>query len=121
MEHLILKFDGYQIAERMLEGVMFAYKVEYNPEDILARGLVVGENITFTQQALHESDKKFLKRHRMNEADILNDMHSYISRSNFEYAIESFWEMLDSPEIIGSQTQNAREKFLDEAMNKLYS
>lgn len=121
MEYLILKFDGYHIAERALEGLMVPYKVEYDPKSILVNGLILGKNISFTQQALDKNDKAFIKRQRMNEAQILADMHDMVSHNDYERGIETFWEYLESTEIEASESHSKREAFLDEAMVKLYS
>lgn len=118
MEYIELPIDGYLMANRLLEGLVFSYKVEYDPEDILSRGLEIEKNIRFILQPFSEQARHFIETRCMNEHVLVKHMQEWMARDGFERGIDFFWDRLELLSTISSQSQEQRERFSNQAFKR---
>lgn len=91
MESIELTANFYQIFDRIGEGVLYKYNVEYYWEDILKNN-VTKNNFKFIPIGFCAEGLAYLKKYHINHVKWEELMLEHLHKDNFSYVIETFFE-----------------------------
>lgn len=104
MENIELTANFYTIFDRIGEGVLYKYNIEYHWEDILKND-ITEHNFKFIPIGFCQEGLAYLKKNHIDYVKWESLMIEFLQKNNFSYPIETFFEEI--PENMFQVYQNA--------------